>query len=213
MTAPTRQRRRRTYDAPRRRARAADTRSHVLHAALQLLSDKGYVGTTIEAIAAQAGVGVRTVYDAFGSKQGVLLGLIEAFSPMPRTDFEALAEAGASDPQTQLRLIVNFVVDYFDAAEQFLDVLNANAGADPLIAQVLNRGETLRRESQREILHNWLIRGVLKQELSARRAADILWALTGPDLYRLFVRELGWTKQSYARWLHDAVSQLLFAPP
>ena len=213
MTAPTSERRRRKYDAPTRRARAADTRSHVLQAALQLLSDKGYVGTTIEAIAAQAGVGVRTVYDAFGSKQGVLLDLVETFSPMPRTDFEALAEAGAADPPAQLRLIVNFIVEYFAAAERFLEILNANADADPVIAEVLHRGETLRRASQREILHSWLTRGVLKHELSARRAGDILWALTGPDLFRLFVRQLGWTKQSYARWLHDAVGQLLFAPP
>ena len=212
MTAPTRASRRK-YDAPNRRAKAADTRSQVLHAALQLLSDKGYVGTTIDAIAAQAGVGVRTVYDAFGSKQGVLLGLIEAFSPRPRTDCEAMAKAGAADPTAQLRLIVNFVVDYFAAAERFLEVLNSNAGADPVIAEVLHRGETLRRDSQRKTIHNWLIRGVLKQKLSEKRAGDILWALTGPDLYRLFVRRLGWTKQSYARWLHDALTQLLFAPP
>lgn len=213
MTATNRAARTRRYDAPRRRARAAETRAHILDAALQLLADQGYGATTVEAIAAQAGVGARTVYDAFGSKHGILKGLIESFSPMSKSDFEVLAEAGTADPPAQLRLIVTFVVEYFAAAEPFLDVLHANAGADPAIAAVLREGERLRRESQREILHNWVMQGVLKPELSATRSGDILWALTSPDLYRLFVRELRWTKRSYARWLDDAVRQLLFARP
>jgi AcrR family transcriptional regulator len=213
MSATNKMKLNRKYDAPRRRANAVDTRTHILDAALQLLADRGYVGTTIEAIAAQAGVGERTVYDTFGSKQGILLGLIESFSPIPKTDFQALTQAGAADPQAQLRLIVNFVIDYFCAAEQFLDVLRANAGANPALAAIMREGEQLRRESQRDILHNWANSGVLKRELSATRAGDILWGLTSPDVYRLFVQERKWTRQSYARWLFQTLRQLLFARP
>jgi len=211
MTAANMGVRRRRYDAPKRRAGAADTRAHILQAALRLLAERGYLGTTVEAIAAQAGVGVRTVYDTFGSKQGVLRGVIESFSPMPRPDFEARAAASAADPVAQLRLIISFVVDYYTAAEQFLDVLEASAGADPGIAALRRTGERLRRDSQRQVLHNWLRRGALKPHLSVRRAGDILWALTSPHLYRLFVHDLGWSQRAYTQWLGTSVRQLLFA--
>lgn len=203
----------RRYHAPRRRARAADTRLQILQAALRLLTNQGYLGTTIDAIAAEANVGVRTVYDAFGSKHGLMRGLLDSFSPMSKTDFLARTLAEATDPSAQLQLVVSFVVDYYAAAERFIDVLEANAGADPEIAAMMRMGEELRRESQRDLVRNWATRSLLKPNLSARRAGDILWALTSPHLFRLFVRQLRWSKRTYARWLHETLSQLLFLTP
>ncbi|MBN1836793.1 MAG: helix-turn-helix transcriptional regulator, partial [Spirochaetales bacterium] len=52
MPGPGTQKRR--YDSPRRRAQAERTRGQILEAARRLFAERGYVGTTVEAIAVLA---------------------------------------------------------------------------------------------------------------------------------------------------------------
>src|ERR1700681_535607 len=54
-----------------RRRQALETRRHIVRAARRLFVTLGYVGTTVEAIAAEAGVAVATVYKAFGTKAAI----------------------------------------------------------------------------------------------------------------------------------------------
>src|SRR5262245_54553923 len=63
---------RRSYDSPRRREQAAATRAAILDAAQRLFELHGYAGTSMPAIAAQAGVALKTVYVAFETKAGLL---------------------------------------------------------------------------------------------------------------------------------------------
>src|SRR5918996_553496 len=65
----------RRYDSSRRQAQAAATRSDILDAAQRLFEERGYAATTMEAIAAGAGVALKTVYVAFESKSGLLRAL------------------------------------------------------------------------------------------------------------------------------------------
>ncbi|MHB8506736.1 MAG: TetR/AcrR family transcriptional regulator [Acidimicrobiales bacterium] len=63
------------------RERAAATRRRrseaaVLDAARRLVSAGGFEATTVEAIAAEAGVGPATVYERYGSKAGVAIALL-----------------------------------------------------------------------------------------------------------------------------------------
>jgi AcrR family transcriptional regulator len=64
---------RRHYRSPRREQQAEQTRLLVLDAAERLFKERGYVGTSIAAVAVEAGVSPETVYGHFGSKR-VLLG-------------------------------------------------------------------------------------------------------------------------------------------
>src|SRR5215211_4814983 len=65
----------RAYDSSRRRAQAAATRRDILEAAQRLFEQHGYAATTIAAIAAEAGVALKTVYLAFETKSGLLRAL------------------------------------------------------------------------------------------------------------------------------------------
>src|ERR671933_2654168 len=65
----------RRYDATRRREQAAATRRRVLDAAQVLFERDGYAATTMAAIAAEAGVALKTVYVAFETKSGLLRAL------------------------------------------------------------------------------------------------------------------------------------------
>src|ERR687889_359524 len=65
----------RAYNSPRRREQAAATRRMILEAAQRLFERQGYATTTMAAVAAEAGVALKTVYLAFETKSGVLRAL------------------------------------------------------------------------------------------------------------------------------------------
>src|SRR5919206_1864609 len=65
----------RRYDSSRRQAQAAATRRDILDAAQRLFERQGFAATTMEAIAAEAGVALKTVYVAFETKSGLLRAL------------------------------------------------------------------------------------------------------------------------------------------
>src|SRR5215216_2777099 len=65
----------RRYDSSRRRAQAEATRNDILAAAQRLFDRRGYAATTMDAVAAEAGVALKTVYVAFETKSGLLRAL------------------------------------------------------------------------------------------------------------------------------------------
>jgi AcrR family transcriptional regulator len=65
----------RPYNSPRRQEQAAATRRSVLEAARRLFERDGYAATTMEAIATEAGVALKTVYVIFVTKSGLLRAL------------------------------------------------------------------------------------------------------------------------------------------
>ena len=68
----------RSYDGRLRRRQADRTRAEILQAAARLFTEHGWAGTSMRAIAAEAGVAVETVYSSVGSKGTVLLAALQA---------------------------------------------------------------------------------------------------------------------------------------
>ena len=66
---------RRPYRSPLRRAQARQTRRAILEAARPLFIQRGYPGTSMGDIARAAGVSVKTVEAAFGTKARLLTAL------------------------------------------------------------------------------------------------------------------------------------------
>jgi AcrR family transcriptional regulator len=60
-----------------RSARRAQTRVRLLHAAADVYAQRGFGGATLDEVAAQAGLTKGAVYDHFGSKENLLLALLE----------------------------------------------------------------------------------------------------------------------------------------
>ena len=52
----------------------------------------------------------------------------------------------------------------------------------------------------------------LRRGLNHRTARDIFWMLTGRDVYRMLVRERGWSPQQYQEWLADTLEHSLLSP-
>lgn len=204
----------RRYDTTRRRRQAAETRRHVLRHARQLFVERGYAATSVVDVAEAAGVGRRSIYDAFGSKQGLLLGILEDLAPAEQSRFREELEAATGQPVRQLRLAVEFVTSLYGAASDVLAMVHAAAGAEPDLAALDKEGERRRLLGQRATVEDWHRRGFLRPDLDVDRAADVFWALTSPWLYRSFVVDRGWDLADYRDWLHaQLVGALLQQPP
>ena len=62
-----------------RSARRAQTRVRLLQAAAEVYALHGFGGATLDEVAAQAGLTKGAVYDHFGSKENLLLALMEEY--------------------------------------------------------------------------------------------------------------------------------------
>ena len=58
----------RSYSSPLRADQARQTRKRIVDAAAELFAERGYTGTTVDAVAAAAGVSRKTVFDSIGGK-------------------------------------------------------------------------------------------------------------------------------------------------
>lgn len=201
----------RRYESPKRREQADATRRRIAASARQLFARHGYAATTIESIAQDAGVAVQTFYATYGSKRAVLFALldeIDAEAGVPEL-LEALREAHG-DPRRQLAHVVDFNVRLFSGAADIMEILRAAGTADPDLASMSEAGNQRRRDGQAPLIEAWARVGALRSELSQSAAADILYALTSPEVYRLVVAESGWSLTHYREWLTATLDAQLF---
>jgi AcrR family transcriptional regulator len=194
--------RKRKYDSADRKLRAAQTRQRILDAARQLIASEGFAEATFEAIAAQAGVAVPTVYAAFGSKSGIMQALISraTFSE----GYEKLVrESNASDhPEKRLRIAAKIARGIFDSLRTEVEVLR---GATAVAPEFIREREQVRYERQGGLIQFLDKKRVLPPGITETHARDILWTLTSYDIYRRFVVERNWSSDRYEQWLGDTL--------
>jgi AcrR family transcriptional regulator len=201
----------RRYESPKRRQQAAATRARLLASARRLFAERGYVATTIEAIAGDAGLAVQTVYAVYGSKRAMLFALLDEGDAAADVSGLLAQLHSTADPGQQLRSIVAFNIRLYAQVADLLEIVHAAGNADPDVASVDREGTERRRAGQAALVQGWASRGALKPGMTASEAADILWGLTSPNLYRLFVVERRWPGLRYEEWLYTTLEWLLFA--
>jgi len=50
---------------------------------------------------------------------------------------------------------------------------------------------------------------LLAKKLTLTKARDILWTLTGRDIYRMLVMDRGWSSDEYEKWLKEVLIKSL----
>jgi AcrR family transcriptional regulator len=207
----------RVYDSTRRRAQAAATRRDVLDAAGRLFATGGYAATTVDEIAAEAGVSRETIFKAFGSKREVLQRWVEREvagpdEPVPIKQQAWVHRIGETrDQQTQLETATAAVCRIHERAAHAIEVMRAAAHADPEIAALWDQARRRRREDVQTVTELLAATGATRSDLSTDEVVDVVYGLTSPELYDVLVRECGWRPERFQRWLFTALRQLAFA--
>ena len=202
----------RTYRSPRRREQAEETRRKILDAARTLFVARGYGGATMDAIADAAGVSVQTVYAGLGSKRAILMALLDDMAE--DADLKGMmtaVTAAAGDPRRQLRERLAFAFRLYEAGADLIGIARTVSGAEPDLEEMWTEGEARRHLNMVSLVRGWEAEGVLKPDLSVKDATDIFWALAGPDVYRLFVTERGWSRKRFAERMASMLEAELFA--
>jgi AcrR family transcriptional regulator len=206
----------RRYESPLRDRRAKETRKAILDAAQALFLDRGYVGTPLNQIAAEAGVSLATVKLVFGTKTELLLELWHRTlaggedNPVPvieRSWFQEMADA--RDPVLKLRLNARNSAMVKQRIAPLLHIIETAAPTDPAIAELWSVVQREFHTNQRTIVEALHRTGHLRPELSVDEGTDILWTLNHPRTYLLFANERGWTPARYEQWLADATRREL----
>jgi AcrR family transcriptional regulator len=205
----------RKYDSRRRQAQAAATRRVILDAAQRRFERDGYVVTTMEAIAADAGVALKTVYSAFTTKSGLLRALWDLLLKGDLDDAPVANRAwyqeivAEPDPARQVRLIAANGRAVKSRIGPLLAVIRDAATVDQDSAALWNLIQTDFYENQKVLVASIDDHGGLRPGLDCTVATDILWTLNHPNVWLLLVGERHWPPERFEAWFAGVAAEQL----
>ena len=210
---------RRPYNSPRRQQQAAATRQTILEAAERLFLQDGYPATTMDAIAAEAGVSLKTAYLPFSTKSGLLRALWDlrlkkddADAPVVQHEWfrEVLEEP---DPVRKLQLNARNSAAAKTRIGGLFRVIRGAAEIDADCSELWRLIQSDFHANQQVIVESIHRGGGLRRGLSVATGTDILWTLNHPDTWTLLASQRGWSPHAYETWLaQTSCAQLLGTP-
>ena len=198
---------RRPYRSAMREEQARATRRAVVESGAALFVERGFGGTTVDAIADRAGVSRKTVFTSVGSKAGLLKlaidwALVGDDEPVAMDDRPAVRElVRETDPATVVRLWARLITDIAGRLALLHPVLTAAADVDQEAAALHVVSERNRLGGARGFVEQLEALGVLRQDLDVERAAAMASLLMDPLGYRRLVLDGGWATEEYADWV------------
>jgi len=203
----------RRYESPHRREQAAGTRRKIVAAAQRLFLRHGYAGTTMAAIARDAGVVVETLYRSFGSKvvlfgavvEAALAGGVERAEVAVEERPAIAAIIAETDPARQVSLYAATQPGIHRRAGPLLRAVRDAAALDPEVARVWKQLEAERYAGQGRMAGLLASRGTLRDGLSVETATDLIWTLSSLAVHDLLVIERRWSPDRYEAWLTDTL--------
>lgn len=206
-------------DAGRRREeRARERRQRVVDAASRLFGERGYVATTVEAIAREAAVAPATVYQAFGTKQAILARILDVTiagdaDPVALLDRDWVRRAARhQDPRQRLALVVRHASQVAARTAPVKEVMRDAAAADPAVRQLLLEDDQRRYLTQQALVDVVIGAGSLRPGCDRDHAVATFFALVNSHGYQVLAAQLGWSPDDWRRWLTGVLDRELFGP-
>jgi AcrR family transcriptional regulator len=199
---------RRSYRSTIRRGDAPEA---ILTAAATLFRTKGYLATSINDIAAEAGVARPTVFAAVGPKPTILKLVVDHATtgdifPIPVAERAWSREAiDAEAPVASLRLHARNSRRICERVADLLWAVESAAAIDPDAAALWADLQEQRRISMHTFVQSLARKTELREDV--RTITETLWAMI-PALYLRLVRDAGWAPDRFETWLGDTFIQL-----
>ena len=189
----------------RRQAQAADTRRVIVEASARLFRSRGYVGTTIEAIAAEGGVAVQTVYNSVGNKAALLSAVLDSAAADPggaqALEYMRDQSEKAPDLQSLLHVLANWFVDVNKRTADVMTIISQAAAVDIEVSRLETERALQRLRRYSAAAASVRERGGLTSGMTDGEAAAAIWSTAHPQTYRVLVGELGWSAEAYREWV------------
>ena len=205
----------RKYDSSRRKDQARETRHQIAEAARSLFIKRGYSGTTIDAIAQEAGVAPETVYAIFSNKRKILSHLMDISigddeQPIRLLDRpEPRAVLHDTDQQHQIMMISQGISEIMGRVAHLFEIMRSAAKTEQDIEDLLNHLLNERLENMTTFVQNIANNGGLREGMEVSAAAELVWTITSPEVFLLLTRDRNFSQEQYAAWLQTTLVRLL----
>ena len=188
----------RTYQMGARADAMAATRERITRGAAALLFDRALEDVTLAAIAESAGVSHQTVLNHFGSKEGVVLGVVEV---LKQETMSARYDAVPGDVTGAVRALVGEYERMGDANFRWA------ASSDRLgdLASLLDEA----RASHQAWLVAMFGDALPTSRAARRRAVEALHAATDVYTWKLLRRDMGLSRVETEKRIADLVAGVL----
>jgi len=209
----------RSYSSSLRDEQARATRRQIVAAAGQLFVEQGFAGTTVDQIAAAAGVSRKTVFSAVGGKVQLLklaydYAMAQDDEPVPMEQRPGLADVIAEpDDYRAIELWSEFVADAASRISGLYLALRGAAEVDAEARELHEKWERERRDGmQLGPVARFVANGTLREGVTPDEATSILWLLVTPSTYHSFVVDQGWSPERFAEWVRETVFRQVMKP-
>jgi AcrR family transcriptional regulator len=196
----TRPRKRAAHLGPERR------RPELLDAALRLFLERGYDGTSMQAVADEAGVTKPVVYAAFDGKDALFRALLAREEERILAEIQgAFENADLSDPETTLTEgFTGFLRAVGDSPDVYKLIFLGEGGGNAAVARRIQRGRQAQVDTLSRLTKNWLDADKGKRaanEKTARLLGNSIAGLAESGARLLLSGEDGWTPETLGREL------------
>jgi AcrR family transcriptional regulator len=201
----------RSYRSPVRAAQAGRTRRAVIAAATRLFVEVGYGATSIDGIAAEAGVSRATVFASVGGKPALLktaydVALVGDDEPVSLPErARSRAIRAEPDPRRYLDRYAELVCELGARVAGIYEAIRGAATADPEVRPVWEKIQQERRIGAAHVVADAASKGPLRPGLDRDEAADIVWVLNDAGLYHMLVDVRGWPRERFQEWLASSL--------
>jgi AcrR family transcriptional regulator len=210
---------RRPYDASGRRAAAARTREAIVASAYRRFGDRGWSGTTIRDVAADAAVSPKTVEALFGTK-AALLGAAVDFAirgdagetPILQRESARRVEH-AADAAEMLQLHAAHLRLIVPRSARVVSVVEHAARADESVAQLWRRITRNRRSGVRWASDVYAAKRRARTDLSRVELEAVFWIVVNWATYRTLTELAGLDDDGYEAWVRRYYAATLLERP
>ena len=172
----------------------------------------------MDAVASRADVSLKTVYNAYSTKAGLLRAVWD-LSLKGDLDEAPIAERrwytalmSEPDPHRQLAIAAENSRIVKTRIGPILKVIRNAAPVDEDLTALWELIQADFWANQRAIVESIADKGALRPELDIQRATDLLWMLNHPDVWLLLVDRRGWSPEDWENWFADTCQEQLLAP-
>jgi len=113
------------------------------------------------------------------------------------------------DQRRQIAMFAQDLSQIMQRVSPVFEVMRVAAFAEPEIAALLGGLLQKRLEGMRFFVDALAANGPLRTSMTRGRAAETVWALSSPEVHRLFTVTRGWSPKRYEAWLRDMLEAAL----
>ena len=208
----------RNYSSTLREEQARQTRRAIVDAGARLFVADGFGRTTVDAIAAAAGVSRKTVFTSVGGKVEILKlaidwAIVGDDEPVPLSDRPEIERLkGEADPGAVLDGWVDVGIPISARVAGVFTALVVAAGIDDDARALLETTNAQRASGARAACKAIAALDGLRSDLTVARATDITFVYSDPHLYVTLVTERGWSQRAFTQWVKESLRHQLLAP-